>query len=106
VSDAATVVGDPADVVGLIRQRLAALAPARLELIDDSARHAGHAGARSGGGHYRLLIVAEAFAGQPRLRRHRLVHAALGELMHGRIHALSVQALSPQEASSAAELTV
>ena len=106
MSDAARVVGDSADVVGLIRQRLAALAPTRLELIDDSARHAGHAGARSGGGHYRLLIVAAAFAGQTRLRRHRLVHAALGELMRDRIHALSVQALSPQEASSAAEPTV
>lgn len=106
MSDSARVVGDSAGVVRLIRQRLAALAPTRLELIDDSARHAGHAGARSGGGHYHLLIVAEAFAGQPRLRRHRLVHEALGELLHGRIHALSVQALSPQEASSAAKLTV
>jgi BolA protein len=102
VSDAAIVIGDAAGVPQLIRQRLAALRPTRLELVDDSARHAGHAGARSGGGHYRLLIVAEAFAGQPRLRRHRLVHEALGELMQGRIHALSVQALTPGEASSAA----
>ncbi|MCM8612880.1 BolA family protein [Accumulibacter sp.] len=94
--------GDAEGVPGLIRQRLAALSPQRLELIDDSARHAGHAGARSGGGHYRLLIVAAAFAGQPRLRRHRLVHEALGELMQSSIHALSVQALSPQEAFSSA----
>jgi BolA protein len=106
VSGSAIVVGDAADVAGLIRQRLAVLAPTRLELIDDSARHAGHAGAMSGGGHYRLLIVAEAFAGQPRLRRHRLVHETLGELMRSRIHALSVQALSPQEASAAAASSV
>jgi len=91
-------------VPGLIRRRLAALGPTRIELIDDSARHAGHSGARSGGGHYRLLIVAEAFAGQPRLRRHRLVHEALGELMQSSIHALSVQALSPHEASSSTGL--
>jgi len=102
VSGDAFVSGDAAGVPGLIRQRLAALRPQQIELIDDSARHAGHAGARSGGGHYRLLIVAEAFAGQPRLRRHRLVHEALGELMQCSIHALSVQALSPQEASSSA----
>jgi BolA protein len=51
-------------VVTIIRQRLAALLPIRLQVIDDSARHAGHAGAKGGGGHYRLLIVSDAFAGQ------------------------------------------
>ncbi len=91
---------DVPGVVTIIHQRLAALAPNRLEVIDDSARHAGHAGARGGGGHYRLLIVSDAFAGLGRLARHRLVHAALGDLMHTRIHALSIQALTPAEYSA------
>ena len=91
-----------ADSEAIIRQRLAVLAPVRLELIDDSARHAGHQGAKGGGGHYRLLIVSPDFAGQKRLARHRMVHEALGELMRGRIHALSIQALSPEEATATA----
>jgi len=81
-----------------LRQRLASLAPLRLELIDDSAKHAGHAGALSGGGHYRLLIVSESFYGKSTLARHRLVYDALGELMRSRIHALSIQSLTPDEA--------
>ena len=82
-----------------LRQRLASLDPLRLELIDDSAKHAGHAGARSGGGHYRLLIVSESFCGKSTLARHRLVYDALGELMRSRIHALSIQSLAPDEAA-------
>jgi len=82
-----------------LRQRLASLDPLRLELIDDSAKHAGHAGARSGGGHYRLLIVSESFCGKSTLARHRLVYDALGELMRSRIHALSIQSLAPEEAA-------
>lgn len=78
-----------------IRQRLTILSPTVLELIDDSARHAGHAGARQGGRHYRLRIVSEAFVGLDRLSRQRLVHQALGDLLHEAIHALSVQALTP-----------
>lgn len=86
--------------VSQIEQRLrAALAPQRLEIVDDSARHAGHAGAReSGGGHYNVTIVSAAFAGKNLIERHRLVYGALGELMHKDIHALSLQALSPDEA--------
>ena len=85
--------------VSQIEQRLrAALAPQRLEIVDDSARHAGHAGAReSGGGHYNVTIVSAAFAGKNLIERHRLVYGALGELMHKDIHALSLQALSPDE---------
>jgi BolA protein len=82
----------------LLRQRLAGLKPLRLELIDDSAKHAGHAGARSGGGHYRLLIVSAEFSGKSPLARHRLVYDALGELMRSKIHALSIQSLTPEEA--------
>jgi len=80
-----------------IRNRLAPLAPTRLDLIDDSALHAGHAGARSGGGHYRLSIVSAAFSGKNTVARHRLIYAALGEMMRREIHALAIQAQSPEE---------
>jgi BolA protein len=81
----------------LLRERLAPLAPTRVELIDDSALHAGHEGARSGGGHYRLLVVSTAFAGKSTVIRHRLVYEALGELMRHQIHALSIKSLTPDE---------
>ncbi len=87
-----------AEIEALIRARLASLQAISIELIDDSHQHAGHAGARSGG-HYRLYVIAEAFAGKTTLARHRLVHAALGELMRTRIHALSIQAKTPAEAA-------
>jgi BolA protein len=80
-----------------LRQQLAVLKPVQLELIDDSAQHAGHAGARSGGGHYRLLIVSAEFSGKSTLARHRLIYDALGELMRSKIHALSIQSLTPEE---------
>jgi len=83
-----------------LRERLtAALAPSRLELVDDSARHAGHAGARpEGETHFRLTIVADVFAGRSPIERQRLVFAALGDLMQSDIHALSITALTPAEA--------
>jgi BolA protein len=81
-----------------LRSRLqAALAPVELEIIDETARHAGHAGAASGGGHYILHIVAEAFAGKSPIQRHRLVFDAVGDMMHADIHALSIQAKAPGE---------
>jgi BolA protein len=84
----------------MIRRRLtAALQPARLDLIDDSAHHAGHAGARPGGeSHFRLTIVADAFVGKSRIERQRLVFGALRDLMQGDIHALAITALTPAEA--------
>jgi BolA protein len=83
----------------LIRQKLEqGLAPLSLEVRDDSAAHVGHAGA-NGGGHYSVHIVSPAFAGRDRLARHRLVYAALDELMQGEIHALSIMALAPDEAN-------
>lgn len=87
-------------VANLIRQRLSAsLRPEELELIDESARHAGHAGARpQGETHFRVRIVAETFADRSRLERQRMVFAALGDLMHSDIHALSIVALTPAEA--------
>jgi BolA protein len=84
-------------VAEAMQQRLAALAPARLEIRDDSALHAGHEGARSGGGHYRMLIVSPQFAGMATVSRHRLIYAALGPMMRREIHALSISALTPDE---------
>ena len=85
-------------IESILRERLAEFKPVHLELIDDSAKHAGHAGALSGGGHYRLLIVSSEFSGKSTLTRHRLIYTALGELMRSKIHALSIQALAPDEA--------
>jgi len=83
--------------VMLIRSRLeTAFSPVELEIADESHLHAGHAGAREGKGHFRVKIVAESFAGKGRLERHRMVFAALGELMQTDIHALSVTAAPPQ----------
>lgn len=86
-----------ADTEALMRQRLASLEPEAVEIADESALHAGHAGARAGGGHYQLTIVSKRFAGLDALSRHRLVYQALGELMGSRIHALSIQAYAPGE---------
>jgi BolA family transcriptional regulator, general stress-responsive regulator len=88
------------DTPARIRELLAPLAPQALELIDDSHRHAGHAGAASGGGHYRLQIVSAQFAGLNAVQRHRAVFGHLQSLMQSRIHALSITALTPEEAAS------
>ncbi len=81
-----------------IRERLvAALAPEVLEIEDESHRHAGHAGARDGRGHFRVRIVSRAFVGQLPLARHRAVYAALGDLMQTDIHALAIDASAPKE---------
>jgi len=69
----------------------AALAPEHLEVIDESHLHVGHAGARDGRGHFRIRIACSRFAGKPRLARHRLVYAALGDMMETDIHALSIE---------------
>ena len=86
-------------VARAIRDRLtAALAPTRLDLTDESARHAGYAGARAEGeSHFRLTIVAAAFTGKSRIERQRLVYAALGDLMQSDVHALSITARTPAE---------
>jgi BolA protein len=85
-----------AETVELLRQRLAALEPESLAIQDESHLHAGHAGARDGG-HYRLQIVAQAFAGKSTMARHRMIYDAAGDLMRGRIHALSIHAKVPGE---------
>ena len=82
----------------MIRQRLEqALQPVSLDIIDESAKHAGHAGAASGGGHFIVDIVSAAFSGKNPLQRHRLVYAAVDDMMHTDIHALSIQARAPEE---------
>jgi len=81
-----------------IRRRLAGLEPERLELTDESALHAGHAGARPGGNtHWRVLIVSRAFAGKNTVARHRMIYDALGALMKDPIHALAISARAPGE---------
>jgi BolA family transcriptional regulator, general stress-responsive regulator len=77
--------------------RLAALDPTTLEIIDESHKHAGHAGARDGGGHYLLNIVSEQFSGKNTVERHRMIYFALGELMKREIHALTIRARTPDE---------
>ena len=86
-----------APVIAQLRSALEqAFAPSTLEIIDDSAAHAGHAGARSGG-HYRVKLVAAAFRGHSPLERHRLVYAAVAPLMSGSVHALNIVARTPEE---------
>ena len=82
-------------IIGELRQ---ALHTDQVDLIDDSHLHAGHAGARDGRGHFRVRVVSADFAGLRTLQRHQLVYRSLGELMQTDIHALSITALTPDEA--------
>lgn len=86
-------------VASLIEQRLrAALDPVRLVVSNDSARHHGHAGDDgTGESHFSVEVESVAFAGRSRLERQRMVNAALGDLMHGRIHAMAIRAVAPDE---------
>lgn len=80
-----------------MQSRLKALEPVSLQVIDESAQHAGHAGARDGGGHFVLHIVSALFAGKSTVARHRMVYSALGEMMKRDIHALTIEAKTPTE---------
>ncbi len=83
----------------ITRRLTAALHPTRLELEDQSAHHIGHAGHDARGeSHFALLIESSAFEGQSRIARQRLVYSALGDLMHDRVHALTIKALAPGDA--------
>jgi BolA protein len=86
--------------VDRLTERLQALEPDHLEVIDNSHHHAGHAGAADGRGHFSLLVVSKQFAGLNTLRRHRLVYETVGDMMITDIHALSIEALAPGEAPS------
>ena len=74
-----------------------ALEPESLDLVDESHKHAGHEGAKSGGGHFDLTIVSAKFEGINTVARHRLVYDALAAMMPAEIHALSIKAFSPDE---------
>lgn len=90
-----------AERVAQIRSRLeAAFQPEELEIVDDSRRHAGHAGARDGRGHFHVRIRSQQFSGKRTVERHRMVYAALGSLMQTDIHALGVIAMSPDDSQS------
>ena len=80
-----------------MQQHLAALAPESMEILDESGRHIGHEGAKSGGGHYQLVVVSSRFHGLSLPARHRLVYDALRPLMRNAIHALSIKAYAPEE---------
>jgi BolA protein len=81
-----------------MRTRLASLDPVSLELVDESAQHAGHSGARPGGNtHWKLKLVSMKFCGLSSVARHRLVYQALEGLMHNPIHALAITASTPDE---------
>lgn len=89
-------------VAQAIRERLSALEPQALELIDESEMHRGHAGYREGGGtHWRLSIVSPRFQGCSTVERHRMIYRALGSLMQHPIHALAISARSPEETKGA-----
>lgn len=73
------------------------LKPEQIEIIDNSTAHAGHIGAQSGGGHYHVTIVSDAFEGKTLVQRHQLIYKALGDMMKQQIHALGINAMSPSE---------
>jgi len=86
------------DTTTLIKEKLTtALNPIHLAIRDDSEEHAGHAGVQQGGGHFAVTIVSAQFVDKTLIQRHRLVHSALDELMNTAIHALSIQAQTPDE---------
>jgi BolA family transcriptional regulator, general stress-responsive regulator len=88
--------------IGDIEKRLReGLAPSEFAVVDDSAKHAGHAGAASGGGHYQVRVVSARFAGLTRVARHRLVYDLVADLMRDAIHALAIEALTPDESADA-----
>lgn len=86
--------GTPREIEARLRR---GLSPSHLTIVDDSAQHAGHAGAAGGGGHYSVLVVAGVFEGRARVERHRLVYNLLSDLMPGAIHALALRTLAPSE---------
>ncbi len=88
-----------------IRERLTReLSPSQLDVEDESHRHRGHEGAKDGRGHFRVRIVSLAFAGKPALARHRMVYAALGDMMTTDIHALAMDARTPDEGQDHAKV--
>ncbi|MEE9160233.1 MAG: BolA family protein [Gammaproteobacteria bacterium] len=86
------------DRVAEIKERLEReLSPSHIEIIDESHLHAGHAGAASGAGHFNVIIISDKFTGQSAIQRHRMVYLAVNDLMPSEIHALSINAQTPEE---------
>jgi BolA family transcriptional regulator, general stress-responsive regulator len=86
------------DRIAEIKARLEqALSPTQLDIIDESHLHAGHAGAASGAGHFNVTIISDKFTGQSAIQRHRMVYLAVNDLMPSEIHALSINALAPND---------
>jgi BolA family transcriptional regulator, general stress-responsive regulator len=83
--------------IASMRSLLAALEPISLDITDESHKHAGHAGARDGGGHYVLNIVSRQFAGKNTVARHRMIYLVLDPMMKQEIHALTIRAQTPDE---------
>jgi BolA protein len=89
---------NPSQRLAEIRARLEAeLSPESLQVDDESHMHVGHEGAKGGLGHFRVLVVSDKFRGQSPIKRHRLVYQAMGELMQTDIHALAIEAFTPDE---------
>ncbi len=86
--------------IDTMRERLAPLQPQSLEIIDDSHKHAGHGGFMADGSHYRMFIVSPQFDGKNMVARHRMVYAALGDMMKHDIHAMNIDARTPAEAAA------
>ena len=92
------------DRTDMIREYLTStLHPVHLEIVDESHKHIGHAGARQGGGHFRVNIVSASFNGKSLVERHQMVYASLSEAMQHDIHALSIKAVTPEEFNSTGE---
>lgn len=85
------------NTIDQMRQRLSVLAPEAIDILDESGRHIGHAGAQGGGGHYQLVLVSAQFRGLALPARHRMVYDALGPMLPHAIHALSIKAYTPEE---------
>ena len=85
------------DLSRQISEHLKTLAPQSLEILDESGHHVGHEGAKGGGSHFQLNIVSQHFSGKGRIERHRMIYAALGPLMQHAIHALAINARTPDE---------
>ena len=83
--------------IAAMKVRLAVLEPIALDILDESHKHAGHAGARDGGGHYVMNIVSAQFVGKNTVARHRMIYSALGDMMKREIHALTLRAHAPHE---------
>lgn len=85
------------NIIEQMKQRLTALSPESMDIMDESGQHIGHEGAKGGGGHYQLLLVSPRFRGLALPARHRMVYDALGSMMKHDIHALSIKAYAPDE---------